>query len=151
EGIADALIELIEKHPAFKNEGIELDSISCSTDEMSRQFIEDTDEGKRGDVPDPIDADVILAAEKEEEDALDDYEADAFLCRWPNGGFSIVSAPSKREAILELDEWAGAHPSQVYPLNSFKADFRLTDEGEIVLNEFGEETRNFIWETCYPE
>jgi hypothetical protein len=26
---------------------------------------------------------------------------------------------------------AGAHPSQVYPIDSFMADFRLSDEGEI--------------------
>ena len=31
------------------------------------------------------------------------------------------------------------------------ADFRLTDTGEIELNEFGEETTDFIRGHCYPE
>ena len=31
------------------------------------------------------------------------------------------------------------------------ADFRLTDTGEIELNEFGEETTDFIRSHCYPE
>ena len=30
------------------------------------------------------------------------------------------------------------------------ADFRLTDEGEMVLNEFSEETSDVIWDLCYP-
>jgi hypothetical protein len=29
-------------------------------------------------------------------------------------------------------------------------DFRLSDEGQIELAEFGEETAEFIWERCYP-
>ena len=28
-----------------------------------------------------------------------------YLCRWPNGDFSIVMADSRREAIIELDWW----------------------------------------------
>ena len=124
QSIGDALMELIQSHPAFDGEA----TPAC----------------------DEIDACAVAEAEDEDDD-LDECEADAYLCRWPNGDFSIVSAPTKRHAILELDEWAGAHPSQVYPLDSFKADFGLTDEGDIVLHEFGEETRNFIWDTCYPE
>ena len=59
----------------------------------------------------------------------------------------MVTAESKREAIIALDEWAGAHPSQVHPIDNFMADFRLSDEGEIELNQFGEEMGEVVWDT----
>jgi hypothetical protein len=31
-----------------------------------------------------------------------------YLCRWPNGDFSIVNARTKGEAIEMLDEWGNA-------------------------------------------
>ena len=31
-----------------------------------------------------------------------------YLCRWPNGEFSIVNAKSKADAIERLDEWGNA-------------------------------------------
>jgi hypothetical protein len=67
-----------------------------------------------------------------------------YLCRWPNGEFSIVKAANKREAIIELDEWAGAQASWLVPLETFMVDFRLDDSGQIELNSFGEETGDFI-------
>jgi len=82
---------------------------------------------------------------------LDSFETGVYLCRWPNGDFSLVTANTRREALVLLDEWAGAHPSQLYPLDSCMAGFRLNDQGEIELEQFGEETEHFIWETCYPE
>lgn len=82
---------------------------------------------------------------------MDRYDTGMYLCRWPNGEFSVVTADSKRDAIIALDEWAGAHPSQVHPIDSFMADFRLSDEGEIELTEFGEGTREVVWNTCYPK
>ncbi len=150
QNIDDALMELIQSHPAFDGEAIEVNAMSCDSEETARPYEEpiydDIEEAEAA--ADAADVDV---SEQDDDEDLDEYEADAWLCRWPNGDFSIVSAPTKRQAILELDEWAGAHPSQVYPLESFKADFGLTDDGEIELNELGEETRNFIWDTCYPE
>jgi len=82
---------------------------------------------------------------------LDEFETGAYLCRWPNGDFSFVTADTRREALVQLDEWAGAHPSQLFPVDSCMVDFRLNDLGEIELGQFGEETEDFIWETCYPD
>ena len=31
-----------------------------------------------------------------------------YLCRWPNGDFSIVVAATRQDAVAQLDEWAGA-------------------------------------------
>ena len=78
-------------------------------------------------------------------------ETGVYLSRWPNGEFSIVKAETRREALIVLDEWAGAHASYLYPMETCMIDFRLNDLGEIELNQFGEETRDIIWQMCYPE
>jgi hypothetical protein len=86
-----------------------------------------------------------------DQDDLDEWGDGLYLCRWPNGDFSIVKADSKRGALVELDEWAGAEAEWLVPLETFMVDFRLDDEGHLELNEFGEETNSFIREHCYPE
>ncbi|MBX9600055.1 MAG: hypothetical protein K2X35_03585 [Bryobacteraceae bacterium] len=140
----DALMELLHTHPAFGGSGIEIQEVTCTAEECAA--VDQTQPLEFGE----LDLDDLTPDEPEEE-SLDESEADVYLCRWPNGDFSIVGASTKREAIFALDEWAGAHPSQVHALSSFKADFRLTDEGEIELTEFGEETWDLIWEACYPK
>jgi len=82
---------------------------------------------------------------------LDEFETGVYVCRWPNGDFSLVTANTRREALVALDEWGGAHPTQLFPLDSCMVDFRLNDQGEIELEQFEEETERFVWETCYPE
>jgi len=62
-----------------------------------------------------------------------------------------VTANTRREALVQLDEWDVAHPSQLFPLESCMVDFRLNELGEIELKQFGEETEDLIWETSYPE
>lgn len=90
-------------------------------------------------------------AEAPAREGLDEFETGTYLCRWPNGDFSVVAAANKREAIIELDEWDAAHPSQVQAIDSFMVDFTLTDEGRIVLKQFSEATREIVWDSCYPE
>ncbi|HET8827673.1 MAG TPA: hypothetical protein VFM77_21210, partial [Terriglobales bacterium] len=85
------------------------------------------------------------------DDDLDDWGEGLYLCRWPNGDFSVVKADTKREALVELDQWAGAEAEWLVPLENFMVDFRLDDSGRIEPNEFGEETHNFVREHCYPE
>ncbi len=152
QSIAEALMELVQGHPAFDGEAIEVLELTCTSEDTALPYDEDALEGEASDLKaEGDDSTLDEACADGHEDDLDAYEADAYLCRWPNGDCSIVSATSKREAIIRLDEWGGAHPSQIYPLESFKCDFGLTDEGELVLHEFGEATREFILETCYPE
>jgi hypothetical protein len=151
--VDDALLELFQSHPCFDEAAIEVTGMSCTSEMSARPYCENladnNDNATVGSEDECSITDAEWAGDVEED--LDQYESDAYLCRWPNGDISIVSASSKREAIIQLDEWAGAHPSQVYALGSFKADFGLTDDGTVVLNDFGEDTWGFIWDTCYPQ
>jgi len=65
-----------------------------------------------------------------------------FMCRWPNGDFSFVSARSKSEAIETLDEIANV-------VEDFMVHFRLEEDGTFELEGFGEETEEVIWKE-YP-
>jgi hypothetical protein len=74
-----------------------------------------------------------------------------YLCRWPNGEFSIVSAKTKADAIELLDEWGNAEQAFLSRITDCMFDFRLGDDGQIELGDIGESTHDCIMETCYPE
>jgi hypothetical protein len=67
---------------------------------------------------------------------LDEFETGAYLCRGPNGNFSLVTATTRREALVRPDERAGAHPSQWFAVDSCMADFRPNDMGAIACPSF---------------
>jgi hypothetical protein len=74
-----------------------------------------------------------------------------YLCRWPNGDFSVVSARTKSDAIELLDEWGNAEQASLTRMADCMFDFRLDDEGQIELADIGEATHDRIMRTCYPE
>jgi hypothetical protein len=74
-----------------------------------------------------------------------------YLCRWPNGEFSIVSSRTKHDAIELLDEWGNAEQASLNRMSDCMFDFRLSDDGQIQLAAVGEATEEYIMETCYPE
>lgn len=75
-----------------------------------------------------------------------------FLCRWPNGDVSIVSARNKDDAIEVLDEFDNADYAYISELKEqFLVNFRLNDDDQLELNEFGESTLNEIMETAFPK
>ena len=74
-----------------------------------------------------------------------------YICRWPNGEFSIVSAKTKGDAIELLDEWGNAEQAYLKRMPECMFDFRLDDRGQIKLAQIGEATHDYIMETCYPE
>ena len=74
-----------------------------------------------------------------------------YLCRWPNGEFSVVSAKSKSDAIELLDEWGNAEQASLTRMSDCMFDFRLDDEGQIELADIGEATHDHLMRTCYPE
>jgi len=149
--VDDALMELVLNHLEFENAGVEVNEMSCIAEEGAPEFI---DSFSAAEAPAPSGPDDETGAEDDsgldDTDELDEFETGVYLCRWPNGDFSVVTASSRREAIIALDEWAGAHPSYVHPIESFMADFGLTSDGNIELHTFAEETDALIWQTCYP-
>lgn len=74
-----------------------------------------------------------------------------YLCRWPNGEFSIVNARNKADAIERLDEWGNAEQAILTRMTECMIDFRLSNEGQIELADVGELTHDFIMEACYPK
>jgi hypothetical protein len=74
-----------------------------------------------------------------------------YLCRWPNGDFSIVNAKTKGDAIEMLDEWGNAEHAILLRMTDCMFDFRLRDDGQIELVDIGESTHDCILETCYPD
>ena len=147
-GIDDALMELLERNPLLANAEVEVERVSCWSDAAS--FTAGPASETTG-LSDEIGSCAERPIEADEGDSdLDDFETGLYLCRWPNGDFSLVKADSKNHAVVHLDEWAGAEPNWLIPVETCMVDFRLNDQGEIELAEFGEETEAFIWETCYP-
>jgi hypothetical protein len=136
----DALMELLECNPLLADVRAHIERVSCGTGEALPNGLTQRPSNLEGTME-----------EGEADDALDDFESGLYLCRWPNGDVSIVKADSKREAAVQLDEWTGAEPAWLVPLESCMIDFHLNDEGGIELTEFGEETAEFIWESCYPQ
>ena len=82
---------------------------------------------------------------------LYDLPMPMFLCRWPNGDFTIVEADDEDHAIELLDEWENADSAVIIPMVDCMFNFRLNDGGDIELQEIGADTQEFIRETCYPE
>jgi hypothetical protein len=140
-----AIMELIGANDLLEKAGVEVTAVSGPEPQRAELRPQETREaGLQGTAR-------LRGQPGGSETALDEFETGVYLCRWPNGDFSLVTADTRREALVQLDKWAGAHPRQLFPVGSFMVDFRLNDLGEIELEQFGEETDSFIWETCYPE
>jgi len=72
-----------------------------------------------------------------------------FICRWPNGDFSLVSARNKSKAIESLDEIANAEGCPLSVVEDFMVHFRLEEDGSFEHEGFGEVTENTVWKE-YP-
>lgn len=78
------------------------------------------------------------------------HSVSIFMCRWPNGDLSFVSARNKEDAIVMLDEWDNAELAELRQVQNFMVDFKLSNDGELELQAFGEDSLNDIWERAYP-
>ena len=72
-----------------------------------------------------------------------------YLCRWPNGDFSFVSAASKEAAVEALDEVDNAEGCPLSVVRHFMVHFRLANDGTFEFEGFGEATEETVW-TAYP-
>ena len=73
-----------------------------------------------------------------------------YICRWENGDFSVVQAENKEHAIEMLDDVANAEGLPLYEITDFMVHFRLSDEGTVELEGFGEEFYNYVRERVHP-
>lgn len=73
-----------------------------------------------------------------------------FLCRWPNGDLSIVSAHDRNEAIIILDEIGDATEAELFETNNLFINFTLTDPGHLEFENFAESFDADVMEKCYP-
>lgn len=73
-----------------------------------------------------------------------------FLCRWPNGDLSLVSAQDRDAAIVILDEIGDATEAELFETNDLFVNFTLTDQGHLEFENFSESFDTDIMEKCYP-
>ena len=73
-----------------------------------------------------------------------------FLCPWPNGDCSVVSASNNEDAIVELDQVGNAEGCPIVPLQPFQAHFVLTDRGELTLEALGQGVGQEMLSRAYP-
>lgn len=139
DGSESALMYFVEQNAVFEELDVETEHASCGG--LNDEDLEENQlhEAVAGEVEG-----ATASESATEEDELDEWEEGLYLCRWPNGEFSVVKADSKADALVQLDEWAGGEVSWLVPLETFMADFRLDDSGAIEFNEFGEKTNEFI-------
>ena len=75
--------------------------------------------------------------------------SEVYICRWPNGDCSFVSATSRDDAIVKLDEIGNAETSEVFRVPDFMLHLNLNDDGSFDVAEFGDRTMPAI-DKAYP-
>ena len=73
-----------------------------------------------------------------------------YLCRWSNGDCSVVWARTEEDATIELDQIANPEGCPIAQVQTFQVHFTLTDRGELVLDGFGEGTKEEMVSLAYP-
>ena len=73
-----------------------------------------------------------------------------FLCRWLNGDCSVVWAPSREDAIVELDQVANAEACPITHVRTFQVHWVLNEQGKLILEALGEGTEEEIVSSAYP-
>jgi hypothetical protein len=73
-----------------------------------------------------------------------------FLCRLPNGDSSALLAPTRDDALIELDQVGNAEGYPLAELRTFQTHFALTDQGGLALESFGEGTKVELLAFAYP-
>jgi hypothetical protein len=87
EGTEQALLELLEHHPLLGEAGVGIERMSCRSvgacpESAVPDFQADHDSTPQNS---GFDSD-----EQIDEEEIDEFESALYLCRWPNGDFSVV-------------------------------------------------------------
>ena len=72
-----------------------------------------------------------------------------FICRWPNGDCSFVSARSQTAAIVRLDEIDNAETAELFQVSKFMLHLRLANDGAFEFQDFDEDAWDSVHEV-YP-
>lgn len=72
-----------------------------------------------------------------------------YLCRWPNGDTSLVSAPTKPDALVLLDEVGDAEEAMLTVVPDAMVHLRLGKRGGLSIDGFGHTTRSALMD-AYP-
>jgi hypothetical protein len=64
-----------------------------------------------------------------------------FAVRWPDGSFSVTLATGMIEAIEEFDKVGDTNGLEIREFDEFLATFRLSERGELELQELDHDTR----------
>ncbi len=80
-----------------------------------------------------------------------------YICRWQNGNVSAVSARSREDAIVLLDEIGSAEACELFPIEDFMVHFRLKGKADNIegaspleLDGFGGDTLDVLYDRVYP-
>jgi hypothetical protein len=109
DGPVSALMYVIEQNAILDELDIRADEVSY-TDPDYEAADEDPATGEFEEADSEAATSVADSTDDEE---LDEWGEGLYLCRWPNGDFSVVKADSKRDALVQLDEWAGAESTRL--------------------------------------
>jgi hypothetical protein len=78
-----------------------------------------------------------------------------YICRWQNGNVSAVSARSRENAVVLLDEIGSAEACELFPIEDFMVHFRLKGKADNIegvspleLEGFGGETLGCALRPC---
>jgi hypothetical protein len=115
DGPVAALMEIVRQNQILDDIGIDVDKVSCTHPDYEAAS-EDLEAQQLQRESPEVDEDDLANVD---EDELDDWGGGLYLCRWPNGEFSVVKAESKRDAIIQLDEWTDAHVSWLVPFDIY--------------------------------
>ena len=64
-----------------------------------------------------------------------------YAVRWPDGSFSVTLAKNRLHAVDEFDKIADANGLKIEEFDEFLATFKLTENGDLVLEEIDSDTR----------
>ena len=73
-----------------------------------------------------------------------------YMCRWPNGDVSFVTAKDRMTAVMMLDEVGSTTEGQLMPVKDFMLHLRLQDDGELAFEGLGEKLEAWLWKEAYP-
>ena len=64
-----------------------------------------------------------------------------YAVRWPDGTFSVTLAKNRLHALDEFDKIADTNGLRIEEFDEFLATFKLTESGDIVLEDIDSDTR----------